>query len=194
MNRGDRSELIFRDDADRNRFLENLGEACTQTEWRVHALCLMGNHLHLVPGMGAIRWGWLFGAPELKEELLARASERVRPQLLGTGNKVSGPWCRLGNQLGCRGIGKSIGIKNTVASCFSSWLWAASGRVRSGASFNPRWDRHELWVGAIASRNTRSGSRSNGLPRRCTHRRVPMECLAKRTQENVSASIFCSRH
>ncbi len=48
LNRGDRREPIFRDDADRNRFLETLGEACTKTDWQVHALCLMGNHFHLL--------------------------------------------------------------------------------------------------------------------------------------------------
>jgi REP element-mobilizing transposase RayT len=48
MNRGDRREPIFRDDADRKRFLETLGEACAKTDWQVHALCLMGNHFHLV--------------------------------------------------------------------------------------------------------------------------------------------------
>ncbi len=37
MNRGDRRELIFRDDADRRRFLETLGETCTKTGWQVHA-------------------------------------------------------------------------------------------------------------------------------------------------------------
>ena len=48
MNRGDRREPIFRDDADRKRFLETLGEACAKTDWQVHALCLMRNHFHLV--------------------------------------------------------------------------------------------------------------------------------------------------
>jgi len=48
MNRGDRREPIFRDDADRQRFLETLGEACVKTGWQVHALCLMSNHFHLV--------------------------------------------------------------------------------------------------------------------------------------------------
>ena len=47
MNRGDRREPIFRDDADRDRFLETLGEACTRSGWQVHALCLMPNHFHL---------------------------------------------------------------------------------------------------------------------------------------------------
>ena len=48
MNRGDRREEIFKDDQDRERFLETLGEVCAKTGWQVHALCLMGNHFHLV--------------------------------------------------------------------------------------------------------------------------------------------------
>ena len=48
MNRGDRREAIFTDDADRQRFLDCLGEACAKTQWQVHAFCLMPNHFHLV--------------------------------------------------------------------------------------------------------------------------------------------------
>ncbi len=48
LNRGDRREEIFKDDLDRERFLETLGEVCLKTGWQVHALCLMGNHFHLV--------------------------------------------------------------------------------------------------------------------------------------------------
>jgi len=48
MNRGDRREPIFKDDADRERCLVTLGEACRKTGWRVHAYCLMTNHFHLV--------------------------------------------------------------------------------------------------------------------------------------------------
>ena len=47
MNRGDRREEIFRDDADRRRFLSTLEEACAKTEWQVHADCLMSNHYEL---------------------------------------------------------------------------------------------------------------------------------------------------
>jgi putative transposase len=43
MNRGDRRELIFLDEEDRQRFLDTLGEACVKTGWQVHALCLMPN-------------------------------------------------------------------------------------------------------------------------------------------------------
>ena len=48
LNRGDRREEIFRDDQDRQRFLETLGETCAKTGWQVHALCLMPTHFHLV--------------------------------------------------------------------------------------------------------------------------------------------------
>src|SRR6266853_744994 len=48
MNRGDRREAIFNDSADRQRFLDTLGEACLKTGWQVLAYCLMPNHFHLV--------------------------------------------------------------------------------------------------------------------------------------------------
>lgn len=48
INRGDRREPIFKDEADRKRFLETLAEACVKTAWQVHAYCLMANHFHLV--------------------------------------------------------------------------------------------------------------------------------------------------
>jgi putative transposase len=37
MNRGDRREPIIHDDADRQRFIETLGEACGKTDRQVHA-------------------------------------------------------------------------------------------------------------------------------------------------------------
>jgi len=48
MNRGDRREPIFDDDADRRCFLETLGQTCTKADWQIHAYCLMDNHFHLV--------------------------------------------------------------------------------------------------------------------------------------------------
>jgi REP element-mobilizing transposase RayT len=48
MIRGDRREVIFKDDQDRQGFVETLGECCGRTGWEVHALCLMPNHFHLV--------------------------------------------------------------------------------------------------------------------------------------------------
>jgi putative transposase len=48
MNRGDRRERIFVDDADRQRFVDTLGEACAKTGWQIHAYVLMPNHFHVV--------------------------------------------------------------------------------------------------------------------------------------------------
>ncbi len=48
MNRGDRREPIFRDEADHKLFLETLGAAGQKTGWQLHAWCLMSNHFHLV--------------------------------------------------------------------------------------------------------------------------------------------------
>jgi len=46
--RGDGRQAIFRDDADRDRFLVILGHAVSLRKWVCHAYCLMGNHYHLV--------------------------------------------------------------------------------------------------------------------------------------------------
>ena len=46
--RGDRREAIYEDDADRERFLEVLGQVVPDFNWVVHAYCLMGNHYHLL--------------------------------------------------------------------------------------------------------------------------------------------------
>lgn len=48
LDRGDRREPIFKDDADRVRFLETLAEVCQRTGWRVHAYVLMSNHYHFL--------------------------------------------------------------------------------------------------------------------------------------------------
>ena len=48
MSRGDRREDIFRDDLDREAFLQTLEDVCAKTGWHVHAFCLMPNHFHLV--------------------------------------------------------------------------------------------------------------------------------------------------
>ena len=65
MNRGDRRERIFKDDRDRECFLETLAEACAKTGWQVHAWCLMPNHFHLVvetPGGNLVAgMKWLLG-------------------------------------------------------------------------------------------------------------------------------------
>jgi len=48
ISRGDRQNDIFRDDRDREQFLDTLGEACGRQGWAVHAYVLMDNHYHLL--------------------------------------------------------------------------------------------------------------------------------------------------
>lgn len=65
MNRGDRREPIFKDDRDREIFLETLGQAAQKTGWQIHAYCLMNNHFHLVletPGANLVAgMKWFLG-------------------------------------------------------------------------------------------------------------------------------------
>jgi putative transposase len=46
--RGDRREAIFLSDADRQYWLDLLGQVCSRHNWLCHAYCLMGNHFHIV--------------------------------------------------------------------------------------------------------------------------------------------------
>lgn len=48
MSRGDRQNDIYRDDRDRECFLDTLSEACRRQGWIVHAFVLMDNHYHLL--------------------------------------------------------------------------------------------------------------------------------------------------
>ena len=48
MNRGDRRGATFEDDADRERLLQTIPEACQKPGWQAHADCLMRNHFHKV--------------------------------------------------------------------------------------------------------------------------------------------------
>lgn len=70
MNRGDRREPIFRDDTDRQRFLETLSQVCVKTQWAILSYCLMGNHFHLVveTPMGNLVEGmkWFLGTYTLR--------------------------------------------------------------------------------------------------------------------------------
>jgi len=50
MARGNERREIFRDNRDRQRFLETLGEAVSQCGLCVHAYCLMPNHYHALVG------------------------------------------------------------------------------------------------------------------------------------------------
>ncbi len=46
--RGDRREDIYRDNGDREQWLEILGQVCKRFNWIIHGYCLMSNHYHLL--------------------------------------------------------------------------------------------------------------------------------------------------
>ena len=48
MARGEGGKVDFKDDVDRNAWLERLGRCCEKYGWRVHAWVLMGNHFHIL--------------------------------------------------------------------------------------------------------------------------------------------------
>lgn len=62
INRGDRKNDIYRDDRDREIFLDTLSEACERQGWLIHAYVLMRNHYHLLletpePNLvGGMKW------------------------------------------------------------------------------------------------------------------------------------------
>jgi REP element-mobilizing transposase RayT len=46
--RGNRQEVIYEADADRENFMTILADACKTYHWVCHAYCLMDNHYHLL--------------------------------------------------------------------------------------------------------------------------------------------------
>jgi REP element-mobilizing transposase RayT len=80
MSRGDRQEPIFQDDQDREGFLATLAEACGKTGWEVQALCLLGNHFHLV-----------VETPQVKTEILVQEEmKRLKWGEAELGRRVKG--------------------------------------------------------------------------------------------------------
>ena len=77
MNRGDRREEIFKDEQDRQRFLETLGEVCARTGWQVHAWVWMSNHSPARVASPA--FGKLFVGAILRLRLQAAVSESASP-------------------------------------------------------------------------------------------------------------------
>jgi len=85
LNRGDRRENIFYRDADRELFLDLLGQACLKTGWKIHAYVLMSNHYHLMletaqPNLVA-GMKWLQNVYTVAIVCSKRTSDRARRKL-----------------------------------------------------------------------------------------------------------------
>ena len=96
MNRGDRRELIFKDDLDRERFLETLGEACLKTGWQVQVYCRVSNHFHLVvetPGPNLVAgMKWLLGKEQHHYGEERRQSDEQKAESLIASGLAKAGW------------------------------------------------------------------------------------------------------
>jgi len=151
MNRGDRREAIFADDADRERLLETLAEACQKTGWQVHAYCLMGNHFHLVietpqPNLVAgMKW------------LLGTYTSRYNRRHKEFGHLFSGRYKALIVDGSGNGYLKTVcdyvHLNPTRAKvlkpgqALSAFIWSSYPQYLAAPSRRPRWLRVERLLG-----------------------------------------------
>ena len=148
INRGDQREDIFKDDADRERFVGTLAEACRKTEWQVHANCLMRNHFHLVietpqPNL-VFRMKWL----EFRKELLAAATEQVGPNHHGSDRRESA------EQKARRIVSDGLKLLGWDQASLESFPKGHTGKVelarqlRSETTMSLKWIAQELKMGS----------------------------------------------
>jgi REP element-mobilizing transposase RayT len=152
MNRGDRRERIFMDDADRRRFVETLGEVCAKTGWQVHAYVLMPNHFHVVvetpqPNLVA-GMKWLLGTDtsrfNRRHKLFGHLfSGRYKSLIVdGSGNgylKSVGDYVHL-NPARAKLVAADVPLKSFAWSSWPAYLLARSKR--------PAWLRVDRLLGA----------------------------------------------
>jgi REP element-mobilizing transposase RayT len=152
MNRGDRRERIFMDDADRQRFVDTLGEACAKTGWQVHAYVLMPNHFHVVvetpqPNLVA-GMKWLLGTYtsrfNRRHKLFGHLfSGRYKSLIVdGSGSgylKSVGDYVHL-NPVRAKLVAADVPLKSFAWSSWPAYLLAPSNR--------PAWLRVDRLLGA----------------------------------------------
>ncbi|MEI7993092.1 MAG: transposase, partial [Actinomycetota bacterium] len=128
--RGNERALVFRDDRDRERFLEILEAVAERYRWRVLAYCLMGNHFHLLV--------------MTLEPTLARGMRQL--------NGVYAQWfnrrhCRVGHLF--QGRYKAV-VVQTDAHLRRTVRYVIRNPIRAGLSSRPeqwRWTSHHATVG-----------------------------------------------
>ena len=180
MNRGERRERIFVDDADRRRFVETLGEVCAKTGWQVHAYVLMPNHFHWVvetpqPNLVAgMKW------------LLGTYTSRFNRRHKLFGHLFSGRYKSLIVDGSAGGYLKSVGDyvhlnparANLVAADapLKSFAWSSWPAYLLARSKRPAWlrvDRLRLgeWVSVTVRKPMRSAGLKTTLPSHSTDHR-----------------------
>ena len=96
MCRGNRGEVVFREDSERTLWLDTMEEAVEKTGWRVHAYVLMDNHYHflLETHMANLVNRWIssklsMGAPAYVSMLVKKVKEAKRGRLRKLRGKMS---------------------------------------------------------------------------------------------------------
>lgn len=149
--RGNDRMEIFRDDADRTRFLELLGRVVDLFRWDLHAYVLMGNHYHL-----------LLTTPEPTLSRGMRQLNGVYTQAFNrrhgrTGHVLQGRFHavrvqREGHLLELARYVVLNPVRAGIASSAAAWRWS-SYRATAGLARAPRWlDARSLLETFVASR------------------------------------------
>jgi REP element-mobilizing transposase RayT len=151
MNRGDRRERIFMDDADRRRFVDTLGEVCAKTGWQVHADLLMPNHFHrvletpqpnLVAGMK-----WLLGTDtsrfNRRHKLFNHLFSERYKSLIVDGSR-SGYLKSVGDYVHLNSARAKLVVADATLKSFAWSSWPASLLARSK---RPAWLRVDRLLG-----------------------------------------------
>jgi REP element-mobilizing transposase RayT len=163
MNRGDRCEPIFQDDADRRTFLETLAETCARTKWQVHAYCLMGNHFHLVletpQGNLVVGMKWFLGTFtsrfNRRHKLFGHLfSGRYKALIVdGSGNGYLRTVCDYVHLNPVRA--KLITPKQSLR----AYLWSSYGEYLKAPSRRPVWLRVDRLLGEMRIPKDSTGGR-----------------------------------
>jgi REP element-mobilizing transposase RayT len=151
MNRGDRRERIFMDDADRQRFVETLGEVCAKTGWQVHAYVLMPNHFdsvvetpqpNLVAGLK-----WLLGTDtsrfNRRHKLFGHLFSERYKSLIVDGSR-SGYLKSVGDYVHLNSARAKLVVADATLKSFAWSSWPASLLARSK---RPAWLRVDRLLG-----------------------------------------------
>lgn len=143
MARGNRKSTIFHDDEDRRQFLQILGAAAALYDLLIRAMCLMGNHYHLVLETPACN---LSDGMHYINGVFAQRSNRRHRQ---TGHVFEGPFRSLVIQResylmrAARYVVRNP-VRAGLVAHVSDWPWS-SYRATAGLEPAPSW-LHVDWI------------------------------------------------
>lgn len=150
--RGDGQDDIYLEDADRELWLDILGQVCERFNWVIHAYCLMNNHYHLLI--------------ETPDGNLAKGMRQLNGVYTQRFNRVHN---RVGHVF--QGRYKAIlvqkdayllelsryivlnPIRSRMVRTARDWPWS-NYRATAGMAFEPKWLETDLILATFARRKT----------------------------------------